>query len=196
MPLKKRASGPAKKNKTSGVELSAESLHGVTGAGGLDEPEDGGGRAEEDVGEELPDAGEDPASEQPASAAPEPASASSRVVADEVGSVKVCVRMRPLASSLQGAAGSVSAASEPSTAVVLPLHQRLRIIKARRGGCSTADAGRALMRDAGRAEEARRSPWADSRLPEPRESAREDPSLRDVTNDDRGAAVVRRVEGS
>lgn len=81
----------------------------------------------------------------------------------EVGSIKVCVRMRPRGVGVSRAGPS---ADERTAAVVLPLHQRLRLIKARRGGCDTAEAMRALMEESGRGAEASASPWADAEIPE------------------------------
>lgn len=80
----------------------------------------------------------------------------------EVGSIKVCVRMRPRGVGVSRAGPS----DERTAAVVLPLHQRLRLIKARRGGCDTAEAMRALMEESGRGAEASASPWADAEIPE------------------------------
>ena len=62
-----------------------------------------------------------------------------------------------------GSAPTGPAAGLPGSDVILPLHQRLRMIKAQRGaGTTTADAMRVLMMDSGRGEEASRSPWADA----------------------------------
>ena len=78
----------------------------------------------------------------------------------EAGSIRVGVRMRP---RNVGSAPTGPAAGLPGSGVVLPLHQRLRMIKAQRGaGTTTADAMRVLMMDSGRGEEASRSPWADA----------------------------------
>ena len=78
----------------------------------------------------------------------------------EHGSVKVSVRMRP-----RGAGAARADGEARRGAVVLPLHQRLRIIKAQKGeGCTTSDAMRTLMRDSGREIEASRSPWADAEV--------------------------------
>ena len=127
----------------------------------------------------------------------------------ERGSVKVSVRMRP-----RGAGGAARADGEERGrgAVVLPRHQRLRIIKAQRGeGCTTSDAMRTLMRDSGRGAEASRSPWADlggerqrRRLWSRRAKRRANPvtalapsrdvprALKDVTNDEKESDGPRR----
>ena len=127
----------------------------------------------------------------------------------ERGSVKVIVRMRP-----RGAGGAARADGEARGrgAVVLPLHQRLRIIKAQRGeGCTTSDAMRTLMRDSGRGAEASRSPWADAEVSDSdggsvavheamREAggtalapSRDTPrALKDVTNDEKESDGSRR----
>ena len=55
----------------------------------------------------------------------------------EVGSIKVRARATEAGVSRAG-----PSADERTAAVVLPLHQRLRLIKARRGGCDTAEARR------------------------------------------------------
>ena len=94
--------------------------------------------------------------------APGPAPGPARVggVQVEHGSVKVSVRMRP-----RGAGAARADGEARRGAVVLPLHQRLRIIKAQKGeGCTTSDAMRTLMRDSGREIEASRSPWADAEV--------------------------------
>lgn len=78
----------------------------------------------------------------------------------EHGCVKVCVRMRPTG---VGVTRNQTTEISKSNAVVLPLHQRLRIIKARCGeSCGTGEAMRVLMQDSGRGAEASRSPWADA----------------------------------
>ena len=83
----------------------------------------------------------------------------------EQGSIKVCVRMRPRGANAPRA-GPASAGGSSGVGVVLPLHQRLQIIKAQRGsGCSTGDAMRVLMEDSGRGAEASESPWARAEVP-------------------------------
>ena len=62
----------------------------------------------------------------------------------ERGSVKVSARVRPRGAGARRADGE----ARERGATVLPLHQRLRIIKAQRGeGCTTSDAMRTLMQD-------------------------------------------------
>jgi len=107
----------------------------------------------------------------------------------EHGSMRVSVRMRPERLFPVGGEGDVR--DKSASAVVLPLHQRLRIVKAHRGdSCTTSDAMRVLMEESGRLDEASRSPWADAEMPtrstagDPSETskpARRAP--RDVTND-------------
>lgn len=107
----------------------------------------------------------------------------------EHGSVKVCVRMRP-----EGVALARSTRPNADKRVVLPLHQRLRIIKAQRGDdCTTGDAMRVLMEDSGRGVEASRSPWADAEVEDGMEDKFEESNvkhrknhtsaLKDVTNE-------------
>ena len=115
----------------------------------------------------------------------------------ERGSVKVSARVRPRGAGARRADGE----ARERGATVLPLHQRLRIIKAHRGeGCTTSDAMRTLMQDSGRGAEASRSPWADAELRdgcvadaadrEPPDGARSPRrcdaprALRDATNDE------------
>ena len=132
--------------------------------------------------------------------APGPAPGPARVggVQVEHGSVKVSVRMRP-----RGAGAARADGEARRGAVVLPLHQRLRIIKAQKGeGCTTSDAMRTLMRDSGREIEASRSPWADAEVVSDgsdggsaeaereagvmRTQSRDAPrALKDVTNDEK-----------
>ena len=115
----------------------------------------------------------------------------------EAGSIRVGVRMRP---RNVGSAPTGPAAGLPGRGVILPLHQRLRMIKAQRGaGTTTADAMRVLMMDSGRGEEASRSPWADADVCE--RMIDHAGALTDLTNvdketkndtmkDDKGSSVV------
>ena len=98
----------------------------------------------------------------------------------EAGSIRVGVRMRP-----RGIGAAVTGpASDPGRGIVLPLHQRLRMIKAQRGaGTTTADAMRVLMMDSGRGEEASRSPWADAAVCEKMDDG--GAALGDLTNVDK-----------
>mmetsp|Transcript_4697 Transcript_4697/g.21388 ORF Transcript_4697/g.21388 Transcript_4697/m.21388 type:complete len:688 (+) Transcript_4697:74-2137(+) len=99
----------------------------------------------------------------------------------EAGSIRVGVRMRP-----RGIGAAVTGpASDPGRGIVLPLHQRLRMIKAQRGaGTTTADAMRVLMMDSGRGEEASRSPWADA-APRCEKMDDDGAALGDLTNVDK-----------
>ena len=126
----------------------------------------------------------------------------------ERGSVKVSVRMRPRGA---GAARPEGEARRRGM-VVLPLHQRLRIIKAQRGeGCTTSDAMLTLMQDSGRGAEASRSPWADAELSDGcvADEADREPAgvptlsrdllraLKDVTNDETEPSnVLRRTKNA
>ena len=161
------------------------------------------GAVEDDSDDAPPDAG------ARTSATTAPPAAPVGGVQVERGSVKVSVRMRP-----RGAGGAARADGEARGrgAVVLPLHQRLRIIKAQRGeGCTTSDAMRTLMRDSGRGAEASRSPWADAEVSDSdggsvavheamREAggtalapSRDTPrALKDVTNDEKESDGSRR----
>ena len=72
-------------------------------------------------------------------------------------SIKVCVRMRP-----RGAGSRGHGSGGKADGVVLPLHQRLQIIKAQRGGCSTGEAMKVLMEESGKGKDASKSPWETS----------------------------------
>jgi hypothetical protein len=79
-------------------------------------------------------------------------SARAAEAAPEQSSIKVCVRMRPRGAGTRVTGPAAGADGEHG--VVLPLHQRLQIIKAQRGGCSSNEAMRILMEDSGRGAEA------------------------------------------
>ena len=91
--------------------------------------EEGGGDEEEEAVSDAAGAGD-------AAAAPTMTTAAAEA---ERGSIKVCVRMRPR--GVNAPRAGPASGDEGATGVVLPLHQRLQIIKAQQGpGCSTGDA--------------------------------------------------------
>ena len=113
--------------------------------------------------------------------------------ADDRGSIKVCVRMKPKADDCLAAREGEDDGAKP---VVLPLHQRLRVIKAKRGAaCTTSDAMKVLMEEDGRGEESAASPWIEADVVVKTET--ETAALADVTNasaSTRGAAGAEKKE--
>ena len=144
-------------------------------AGEVEEPGEGNG--EEGGGEEVEEAaghrdveqGEAEASSSSSSSSSSegskgPAAADLIAAAEaERGSIKVCVRMRPR--GVNAPRAGPASGDHKEEGVVLPLHQRLQIIKTQRGPkCTTGEAMRILMEDSGRGAEASENPWASAEV--------------------------------